>query len=221
MYVPRWGTGFRDLLRVLKDEAPNLIYLNSFFDPTFTLRTLFALRIGLLRPTPVILAPRGEFSDSALRIGLLKKNVYLNLLNQLGLMKKIIWQASSKYERSDIEHLMQVLGRRKRVVLAPNISEAIDLEEIRAMGGNAHDERPDDHPLRVCFLSRVAPMKNLDFALRTLAMTRADIEFTIYGPKESATYWQQCESLMHRFPANVKGRYAGAVAPDEVIATLA
>jgi len=70
--------------------------------------------------------------------------------------------------------------------------------------------------LRVCFLSRITPMKNLDFALRVLANVRSDIVFTVYGPNEVLSYWQICERLIAALPANVQVVVGGEVNPSKV-----
>lgn len=50
------------LARMIADTPYDLLYLNSFFDPIFTLRPLLARRMGWTPRKPVVIAPRGEFS---------------------------------------------------------------------------------------------------------------------------------------------------------------
>lgn len=220
MYLPRWNTGFVNLQRMMRNERPDLIYLNSFFDPVFTFRTLVALRMGWLKPAPVILAPRGELSPSALEIKAWKKRIYINVVDRFGLARDVVWQASSKYEKTDIQRRLGAEGSRRKIVSDANIAEAIDVEATHAVIEEIYEERRDSAPLRICFLSRVVPMKNLDFALRALALARSDIEFVIHGPLESEAYWKECKGLIAQLPRNVKVRYAGVVAPDDVVAVL-
>ncbi|MGN6449400.1 MAG: hypothetical protein ACTHLK_12565, partial [Brucella intermedia] len=63
-----------DILRTTPHEA---LYLNSFFDPDFTLKPLLARKLGLAPATRCILAPRGEFSEDALRLKSTKKTAFL------------------------------------------------------------------------------------------------------------------------------------------------
>src|ERR1700689_3706697 len=52
---------FRHLIRRVEEVDPELVHLNSYFS-RFTIKLLLLRRANLLRKTPVILAPHGEFS---------------------------------------------------------------------------------------------------------------------------------------------------------------
>ncbi|MBK8317250.1 MAG: glycosyltransferase family 4 protein [Betaproteobacteria bacterium] len=75
--------------------------------------------------------------------------------------------------------------------------------------------------LRVCFLSRIAPMKNLDYALKVLAHVKAPVQFHIYGPKELPAYWEECEALIRQLPPNVLVTYGGSVENSQVRSVIA
>jgi glycosyltransferase involved in cell wall biosynthesis len=64
-------------------------------------------------------------------------------------------------------------------------------------------------------------MKNLEGALRILAMTSMPIILDIYGNQESAAYWKECERLMHELPPHVTVTYHGNVPSDDVITVMA
>jgi glycosyltransferase involved in cell wall biosynthesis len=81
--------------------------------------------------------------------------------------------------------------------------------------------RTKEEPLRACFLSRISPKKNLDFALRVLSKVRSDVVFTIYGPKEDIAYCQACEALIAALPSNIHVVDGGEVHPNNVKARLA
>jgi glycosyltransferase involved in cell wall biosynthesis len=81
-------------------------------------------------------------------------------------------------------------------------------------------ERPEGAPLRLCFLSRISPKKNLDFALRVLAAVTVPVEFTIFGPVDDAAYWAACQPLIAQLPTNVRATYGGEVHPEDVRRTL-
>ena len=63
-------------------------------------------------------------------------------------------------------------------------------------------------------------MKNLDYALRVLAQVRTQVRFSIYGPIEVVTYWEECQKLMAELPANVEVNYCGSIEHDNVVATI-
>src|SRR5690606_26139462 len=143
---------------IVREVSPDLIYLNSFFDYLFTQKVLLLKRIGALGDIPVVLAPRGEFSKGALGIKRLKKRAYIGCASIAGLYRGVIWHASSVMERADIlrEFPSADEGR---------IRVAMNLASKSAPLAIEHG-RPWEGRLRVCFLSRISPIKNLLYALQ-------------------------------------------------------
>ena len=168
----------QQLVKLILDVSPDVIYLNSFFDSTFTQRVLLARRLARIgNDIPIILAPRGEFSKGALRLKRKKKQIFIFIVSLLGLYRNLIWQASSSYEKDDILKSM-------RLVKESNIKVANDLASKKSTSLASVPSRQTAQALKVCFLSRISPKKNLDFALQVLGLVTSDIMFTIYGPKE-------------------------------------
>ena len=93
--------------RLLRETQYDLLYLNSFFDRTFTLLPLLASRLRLVRRRPIILAPRGEFSIGAFRLKFWKKGPFTKLAGIVGLYSGVTWHASTPLEASEI---LDVLG---------------------------------------------------------------------------------------------------------------
>jgi glycosyltransferase involved in cell wall biosynthesis len=71
--------------------------------------------------------------------------------------------------------------------------------------------KTQERVLRVCFLSRISAMKNLDYALEILVKVQTQVIFEIYGPKEDLVYWHKCDALIKSLPHNVKVNYYGPV----------
>lgn len=208
-YLSPRKVSFRTLERIIREVSPDVLYLNSFFDPMFTQRVLWLRRSGCVSAVPIILAPRGEFSAGALGLKTLKKTVYLKASEWLGIYNGLTWQASSARERADI------LARLQRVQ-NDAIVEAMNLAPLDVEVPIEFSEREAGAPLKVCFLSRISPMKNLDFALRVLSKAKAEICFTIYGPKELPSYWTECERLIANLPSNVSVVYGDELHPSTV-----
>lgn len=211
LYLSRSAASMRRLAREVASLSPHVIYLNGFFEPVLTLRVLLARRLGLMGGVPVLLAPRGDCSPGALAQKHLKKAIFIRGARLIGLHRNLAWHASNETEARDI--LRTIRGAEAAAVhVAPVLTAdvAVTPAAPRAPG-----------VLRVCFLSRIAPMKNLDFALRVLSQVRTPVEFTVYGPREVPWYWAQCEALIAALPANVRVRVAGAVDPGDVRKTLA
>ena len=208
---PHWGPGM--IRRVIADFEPDLLYFHSFLDPSLVAMPLLLRRLGMLpRNTPALVAPRGEFAPSALRLKKRQKSAWLVVVKTLGLYRDVAWQASNAMEA---DHIRAHWGRDARVFIAPNLPPLF--------GAMAAPVRRRKVPgaLRVVFLSRISPMKNLEGALRMLAMTRMPMSLDIYGNQESADYWKQCERLMQGLPPHVTVIYHGNVLPEQVIQVMA
>ncbi len=202
------------LRRLFEQTRHDLIYLNSFFDPWFTIRILVNRQLAGTPGAPIVIAPRGEFSQGALALGRAKKSLYIGTSRMLGLYAGLHWHASTEHE---LEEIRRALGRvaEKRIRVARNLSQAVTGECIEWL------ERPARSPLRVCFLSRISPKKNLDFCLRVLLRVRVPITFSVYGPVESVSYWNECQALISGLPEHIRVVHEGEVRPSDVVSMLA
>ncbi len=200
--------GFRKLLCSTEYDV---LYLNSFFSPCFTIKPLLLRMLRLIpgRPfVPLIIAPRGEFSTGALALKSFKKRVYIVVAKVLGLYKGVIWQASSKHEEADIR---RCFDRDARVFIAPNLPPLNNAEDESKEVQN----KTNGH-LKILFLSRISQMKNLGYALKMLAGLKGRVECNIYGPMEDKVYWAQCQKVISALPVNIKVRYCGSVEHNKV-----
>src|SRR5205823_2077610 len=100
--------------RLLMTLDYDLIYLEGYFS-RLSLKTLWLRRLGLLHHKPVVLAPQGEFAQSALALKWYKKRPYLFLANLLDLGRNVVWHAASEHE---LQAIRQALRRPARVIAA-------------------------------------------------------------------------------------------------------
>jgi glycosyltransferase involved in cell wall biosynthesis len=70
--------------------------------------------------------------------------------------------------------------------------------------------------LNLIFLSRISPMKNLDYLLQLLRRVNVPIDLSICGPLEVPEYWAECKNLISELPANIAVKYRGEVPPERV-----
>ncbi|MBK9241848.1 MAG: glycosyltransferase family 4 protein [Acidobacteria bacterium] len=213
LYLSRGAVSIRRLAGEIDRHAPQLMYLNGFFEPVFTIRLMVARRLGMIPRIPILLAPRGDCSPGALSLKRAKKSVYISCARLAGLYRDLSWHASSALERQDIMRVMTAVPA-ERIHVAPVLT-------AETTAAPSRPPAPADGALRVCFLSRISPIKNLDFALRVLASVQAPVVFTIYGPIEDAGYWAACEALVARLPEHIRAVYAGEVPSADVRGTLA
>lgn len=212
--------GLSDVARIVRSTPHDVIYLNSFFDPRFTQQVLLNSRFRRLSGRPVVLAPRGEFSNGALMIKRWKKAIFLRVAKLIRLYEGLVWQASSAHEAQDVQRVLSIGepdGLRGRLVVTGHLASVSGKQfagQSTVLGN--HGQR-----LRVCFLSRVSPMKNLDFALRALQLVDVPVHFSIYGPIEDKAYWHQCRDLISKLPPHIEVKYKGEVEHPLVIEKLA
>jgi glycosyltransferase involved in cell wall biosynthesis len=211
MYIgPKWD--FLVLLKLVRGLHVDILYLNSFFSPVFSIWLLVLRKIGLLQAGEVIVAPRGEFSPGAIKIKRMKKLVYIMLAKTLRLYKDVTWHVSTEFERSDVQHYW---GHEAKVVIAqdclPRMAEEFTYPARSKRKGLAH----------IAFLSRICRIKNLDGALAMLAELQGEVRMCIYGPKEDSEYWQECQAIIDQLPVHIRVEYCGTVAHEEVLRVLA
>lgn len=197
------------LQRILYHFAGRTVHLNSFFSFRFSVLPLVICRL-VRSDLRVILGPRGEFSVGALGLKSRKKYIFIRIARFLGLYDNVIWHASSDFEAADIR---RVMGSDVRIHVAVDI--AIPHAEI------AFNERLSSLPLRIIFISRISPMKNLLGAIEVLSRVRARVVFDVYGPAEDEDYWVECQHAVKFLPVNVEFNYCGVLLPVQVPKTLA
>lgn len=215
LYTP--DVSFSNLRRHILHIAPNVIYLNSFFSPA-TRKILLLRRLGLLPAFAVVLAPHGEFSPGALSLKRLRKWLYQRVTKRAGFYRDVIWQAGSDLEKQQITAAGIANGTRNgdRLVVAPNVPSP-HLPE-----SPVESQRPEKRPgaVRLIFLSRISPMKNLHFALKSLATMRGRVEFEIVGPAEDTRYWAACQEQIRALPRNILVNSIGPVQREHVSRTF-
>ena len=211
-YASPEALGAGRMLRLIRDTPHDLLYLNSFFDPRFSALPMLARKLGVLQRRPVLIAPRGEFSEGAYALKRWKKAPFVQIMSMFGVHTDADWHASTELEASDIRRVIGASDAQVHVASNLAASEVLDGVEAKCSRG------PE---LRVCFLSRISPMKNLDFALGVLAKVRQPVAFTVYGPKEDGQHWAECEQLVRALPAHIRFDYAGAIPHERVREELA
>ncbi|MCU1286853.1 MAG: glycosyl transferase group 1 [Acidobacteriales bacterium] len=198
----------RNILRRVREISPSVVYLNSFFSRT-TIRVLFARRVGWFPDIPVLLAPRGEFGDGALVIKPWRKKLYIWFINRLGILDGVTLQASSKFEKADIE---------SHVVPVKAVSLAMVAPDLPSQEAGVSVARPTKQTgfLKIIYLSRISRNKNLEGALKMLTRVSGRIDFSIHGPISDEQYWEDCQQVMRNLPGNVHVQYKGLLKHEDV-----
>lgn len=193
--------GFEEILNSIDYDV---MYLNGFFSPIFTIHPLLLLRLGKLKKKPVILTPRGDFTGGC-ESKKIKKFSYIYLSKLLGLYSRLQWHATSDIEERDIKKIFA----KANVFTVPNLPTKFIPKKTSI------SKRIGE--LRMVFVSRIFPKKNIKYALEVLSkITEGNVIFDIYGPMEDKEYWAECEKLMKNLPSNVKVKYCGEVQHKDI-----
>lgn len=192
--------------RLLNQHNYDILYLNSFFSSRFTIIPLLLARTRQLKNSNVILAPRGELAKSALSIKSVKKSTYLQISKIVGLFNQIQFQGSSKYEKNDIQ---QAIG------LSANVHVVEDLPAV-PQAKVEFTKKKNPGQLNLIFLSRIAPVKNLNGALEILKKLKHKCLLQIFGPIDDRHHWERCQSLIHEMPSHVRVEYYGEIKNTDI-----
>ncbi len=202
----------RAVLHAVAETKPAVIYFQSFFDPVLTILPLVLRKFGAITTElPVIVAPRGEFSPGAVALKRLKKAAYFKASGVLGLYDGVFWHATNAEEENEIRDRF---GSNVAVSRVPNLPQKLSTK-VPAKASKGPGQ------LRLVWLSRIVPIKNLLGAIEVLATVQSKVSIDIYGPQEDLGYWEQCKVALERLPENISATYRGALSPDSTIQTLA
>lgn len=204
-YVPPGG--FKcSVIKKLADES-DLVYCCGCFND-YAINTLILKRFNKIK-VPVVVAAMGLFSPMEFRLKYAKKKLFVTVFNLTGMFKKIYWSATSEME---IYEIKQQVKARDNFFIAEDLPRIVDETSIIK-------EKEVGH-LKVVWISRIAPKKNLKGAIEILQNVKSNIEFTIYGPKHVPEYWNECVIELNKLPSNIKWCWKGSVESEKVVEIL-
>ena len=187
---------------IIDNLSPAIMYASSIFSAKINLPLL---SISKQKNIPILLAPRGELNSSALRRKKYKKAVYLLFLKLTNKLSNVYFQATSLDERLNIINSLSVV--QEKVFLLPNVPVAMKQKvNINKEKGKA----------KICYVGRIVPNKNLDYAIKTVQKATCNVEFDIFGPNADKLYWDKCKEMISKSPSNIKIRYKGLLSSFEI-----
>lgn len=206
-YLDKAHTTYRVLRGILSEQSGQVVYLNSMFSLPFALYPLWYHRFGGSR-CRFYLAPRGMLKPSALQQKALKKRLFLFIFRVLGLHRGVHFHATTEEEAVDIR---RVFGVQTPVTVLPNLPAVHLLDRAFRL-----DKKPKQ--LRLCWVGRIHPIKNLHVALASIGHFPAGtVVLDVIGPPERADYLEQCRRMV---PSGVEVRFLGGLPPDATHAVL-
>jgi len=195
---------------LLRETPHDVLMMNGFFDREFTLPTLLMRRAGLVPTRPALLSPRGEFGGGALSLKAPVKQAWLAAVRLGGLLKDVRLHATSEDEAADMAARLPFAAA---AAVAPNVRALF--ERPRATPAAKGE------PLRLAFLGRITPVKNIDYAIKALALVTSPARFDLFGPASDEAYARTCEALAAQLPPHLQVRFMGEIANADAPRVLA
>lgn len=192
------------------DLQPDYLYLNSMYSIHFTIYPLLIAKAKQNQlSTKVILAPRGMLKDSALYYKRNKKKVFLSLFSLTGFHRRVHFHATDAREVTDVKKLF---GSGVSITEAGNFPGYV--EKYR---GSIVKQKGT---LKMVFIGRVHPIKNLDFLLKILPGVHGKLHLTVVGREEERHYAQICRNIAREMKKDITVEFAGEMPNKKIRGVL-
>lgn len=201
----------KTLVSLWRKHSFTSIYINSFFHIWFSLAPVIALKVMSLlmnsKKTRLVLAPRGEFNDGALKIKSFKKIIYIWLWKKFAFGKNYVFHSTSDAETESIKKIMCSVKNLK-------IQEISNLgTKYKPTEKSCSEQYSKIKVLTVCRISRI---KNIDFGVMAVKEAMHSLEWHIYGPNEDKKYWQECKKLIDTLPEHISVTHKGPIEHSKI-----
>ena len=206
-YVDYGKHDIKTILNLIEEIKPDVIYENSFFSWNDMLPVCLYKKKN--KAVKVITAPRGEFYPDRLRVGGPKKHVYKILVRSAGLLKDVYFHVTGEQEK---EYTKKFIG--------VDDDHIYNINNITRISPALQGIGKEPGSIRLVFIARIHPMKNLLNAIKVLKNVKGDVVYDIYGSIEDKEYWAECESEISQLPPNIEVNYCGMVEHDEITKVL-
>lgn len=194
------------------NNKKQIFFFNSFFEKFTVYYFISSFFIPFLtKKEKIFLAPRGEFLDGCLNINKNKKLIYLYFFRLAYNPKNVHWIFSDKYEYVDF--------KQKFPIKIKMYSLLRDIPTIYPFESKPKDKLGKTDKLKLVYIARISPEKNLDIAIEIVQNTKRSIDFDIYGPISDIKYWNKCLKMINKKTLN-KINYLGELLPNQVSETF-
>lgn len=195
-----------NFLKIVENEKPDVVYLNSLFEARFVLPFL---RICKKKQIPVLMAPRGQLNYGAFKKKL-KKFLYLYYIKHFLRPWAIFFQSTCEEETNCIKKY-----------LCKDSNKILHLNNIPSLPNGFIEHKKAKGSARIVFFGRIHPKKNLLFAIKVInSIKSAKLQFDIYGPIEDEDYWEKCLIEIKNKPQNIDIAYCGIINHEVIFDTI-
>lgn len=199
---------FSNIKKFLNETKYDSLYLNSYFSTKLTTIPLLLKNLRMIPNKTTIIAPRGQFSPGAIKLKWKKKKIFINFTKLFNFHNTIIWHATNIQEKN---YIKKYFGDNQIIKIADNLSSNYKNLQYEKNLSKVRGE------LKVVFISRIHPKKNLEMAIESLKNVHGHVNLDIYGPVEDEEYWESCRKLIDTTSSNINISYKGLLNHSDVI----
>lgn len=183
MYLSSAARSLKKIEAEYKTVRPDGIILNSMFSRVFSLYPLLLKKLGKI-DCRLLIFPRGMLKPSALSHKANKKKLFFSLARPLYLARENVFVATDVEEVNEIK----IMFPGAKAQLAANFSD--NTSRTLILTGK------EPGFLKMLFIGRIHPIKNLKFLLDILADSNIRGSLKIIGVLEDRAYWQECSAVI-------------------------
>ena len=205
-YIDPSELSYTYLKRIIKETRFHSFYINSFFSFKLTVLPLIVFKLNRIK-AKIIIAPRGQLSTGALDIKKQKKIFFLLITKIIGLYNNLVWHVTANEEAEEVKRHFKT----KKIVVINNLTANYKNFKFKK------DIIKNSGSLKIIFISRISPKKNLNFVIEVLAEIKGNIELNIFGPIEDKIYWNKCKKQINDLKSNISVNYKGLVDHSNVL----
>jgi len=204
LYLPPENQKVNTFTSIIHKLDPDAVYINGIFSRTFSINPLLALRKSHRR---IIVAPRGMLAKGAISIKAFKKGLFLKFARLLNLYENVQFHATSEQEKKDIARYFPG----NSIELIPNLPAS-------GMNIRSGHKKKKPNSLEVVCIARIAPEKNIHFALDCLKFVDkpSEIKMNFIGSTYNKKYMERCEFKCRSLPNHVDVCFLDSKNPEEI-----
>jgi glycosyltransferase involved in cell wall biosynthesis len=208
-YTSDGNISYKNWKKLVNERHYDAVYIHGIFSLWFSVLPVILSRSAGIKK--ILVAAHGMLGDHAFNVKPAKKNLFIRFARLSGLYKKVEFHAANAEEASDI---LKRAGKKAKVLIAnelPKKEAARDFPPRVKTVGN----------LRLVWVARISPEKNLKFALEVLSgINQGEVFYDIYGPVYDEGYRDECLKVINSMPPYVHVEFKGSIAGDEVTEML-
>ena len=196
LYVDDDQFTVKNIAAWIDEVKPVSIYLGG----VLSIRNIRYVLAAKRKKVKIIVPPRGEVLDNAVKRKRFKKLAFFSFLRLFDVYKHCYFHATSEAERNGIIKYLGVSAN--QIILLPNIPKQV---------AEGHIIEKTAGTLNAVYIARICKTKNLLEAIGSLTHVKGRVHYRIYGPMEDEQYWSECEAVIKTVPPTVNIEYMGAL----------